>query len=38
MSAAGPAAALALKTLSRVSAGDNDLAGNAAAGQALWAQ
>ena len=38
MSAAGPAAALALKTQSRVSAGDNDLAGNAAAGQALRAQ
>ena len=35
MSRAGPAAALALKTLSRLSAADNDLAATAAAGQAL---
>ena len=35
MSRAGPAAALALKTQSRLSAADNDLATTAAAGQAL---
>ena len=35
MSRAGPAAALALKTQSRLSAADNDLAATAAAGQAL---
>ena len=35
MSGAGPAAALALKTQSRLSAADNDFAATAAAGQAL---
>jgi len=35
MSRAGPAAALALKTQSKLSAADNDLAATAAAGQAL---
>jgi len=35
MSAAGPAAALALKTKSKLSAADNDFAATAAAGQAL---
>jgi hypothetical protein len=35
MSRAGPAAALALKTQSKLSAADNDFAATAAAGQAL---